>query len=234
VKSPYFFALDVDDPHHAIQLAKQTCSSVGGFKLGPRLVLRAGSEFVRDIATLAPVFLDFKFFDIPSTMTAAIRACFEMNVSFATVHAACGTETLAELSQLEKSLNAIRPFRILAVTVLTSMRSESMPSFTSQVPISNQVLELAKMVFDSGLRGIVCSPHEIEAVHRLCSDSFIVAPGIRTADEPSGDQKRTLAPQEALQLGASALVIGRPILNAANPVAKAQELFAHLRKNADA
>jgi orotidine-5'-phosphate decarboxylase len=231
MKSPYFFALDVDDPHQALKLAKQTAAFVGGFKLGPRLVLRAGSEFVRDVATLAPVFLDFKFFDIPSTIKAAVQASFELNVSYLTIHAANGTETLAEVAALEQKLNAIRPFRVLAVTVLTSLRPEAMPSYASRVPISDQVLELARMVFDSGLRGVVCSPHEIAAVHNLCKDSFIVAPGIRTSDEPLGDQTRTLAPEDALALGASALVIGRPILQAANPVAKAQELFAHLRQN---
>jgi orotidine-5'-phosphate decarboxylase len=230
LQSPYFFALDVDEPAKALQLANETRAFVGGFKIGPRLVLRGGPSLVKALAELAPVFLDMKFFDIPSTMVAAVRAGFEQGASFATIHAACGNEALAQLAMLERELNQQRPFTILAVTILTSFKPETLPTFVRQIPIAEQVRQLAGEVQTAGLRGLVCSPHETAELRRLWPQSYLVTPGIRLPGDPADDQSRTLEPRAALDSGASALVIGRPLLKAAKPAQKAQEIFRLLEE----
>jgi orotidine-5'-phosphate decarboxylase len=220
--NPLIVALDVDTREKALSLANTLADVVGGFKLGPRLCLRYGMEFVKEMAKKGPIFLDNKHFDIPSTMEAAVRASFEAGASLVTVHALSGREALERMAAVEKELNQQRPFRILAVTILTSWDEKSVPGNLKSQPISQHVIELATLVKDSGLRGLVCSPHELDLLQNR--DLYLVTPGIRSSMNSSGDQKRTLSPREALEKGASALVVGRPILEAADPRAAAQEI----------
>jgi orotidine-5'-phosphate decarboxylase len=220
--NPLIVALDVDTREKALSLANTLADVVGGFKLGPRLCLRYGMEFVKEMAKKGPIFLDNKHFDIPSTMEAAVRASFEAGASLVTVHALSGREALERMAAVEKELNQQRPFRILAVTILTSWDEKSVPGNLKSQPISQHVVELATLVKDSGLRGLVCSPHELDLLQNR--DLYLVTPGIRSSMNSSGDQKRTLSPREALEKGASALVVGRPILEAADPRAAAQEI----------
>ena len=224
LNSPWFLALDLDSGDKALDLARSCREFVGGFKVGPRLVLSQGPEWVKRLSDLAPVFLDFKFYDIPSTTEAAVRAAFAMGASFVTVHAANGSETLKRLSAIESELNRKRPFKILAVTVLTSFSQQTLPEPYAQFPIAEQVVALAKTAHSSGIRGLVCSAHEIKNLRRTFSDSYLVVPGIRLDGENKGDQKRVMAPGEALALGASALVIGRPVLQAEDPKAVARDI----------
>lgn len=228
--SPYFLALDIDDPKLAVDLTLQTAKFVGGFKIGPRLALRGGPEMVKKIAASAPVFLDMKFYDIPSTMEAAVISCAELGAQYITVHASAGPAALKKLAQVEKVLNESgQSVRILAVTILTSFSQQTLPKYLTSIPIERQVKELAKDVLDSGLTGLVCSPHEVSAVRALYPTAFLVTPGIRLPEDAVDDQSRAMSPEEALQQGASALVIGRPILKAADPLARAQSLFETLR-----
>lgn len=220
--NPLIVALDVDTREKALSLANTLADVVGGFKLGPRLCLRYGMEFVKEMAKKGPIFLDNKHFDIPSTMEAAVRASFEAGASLVTVHALSGREALERMAAVEKELNQQRPFRILAVTILTSWDEKSVPGNLKSQPISRHVIELATLVKDSGLRGLVCSPHELDLLQNR--DLYLVTPGIRSSMNSSGDQKRTLSPREALEKGASALVVGRPILEAVDPRAAAQEI----------
>ena len=220
--NPLIVALDVDTREKALSLANTLADVVGGFKLGPRLCLRYGMEFVKEMAKKGPIFLDNKHFDIPSTMEAAVRASFEAGASLVTVHALSGREALERMAAVEKELNRQRPFRILAVTILTSWDEKSVPGNLKSQPISQHVIELATLVKDSGLRGVVCSPHELDLLQNR--DLYLVTPGIRSSMNSFGDQKRTLSPREALEKGASALVVGRPILEAADPRAAAQEI----------
>src|SRR5512135_3119505 len=116
LKAPFFIALDVDSAEEAVSIAKATAPVAGGFKLGPRLMCRYGAELAQKIARLAPLFIDNKYFDIPSTMEAAVEASFAAGASYVTVHAQAGAEALSRLVLLEKRLNEQRPFRVLAVT----------------------------------------------------------------------------------------------------------------------
>ena len=224
--APYFLALDMDEPSLALEMVRQTANYVGGFKVGPRLILRGGADFVRNIATYAPVFIDMKFYDIPSTMESAVLACAELGAQFVTVHASAGKVALERLAEVERGLrNQGRPFQILAVTILTSFSQESLPNILNSVPIDTQVKSLAEDVLAAGLSGLVCSPHEVQRLRQLSSKSFLLTPGIRLPGDSADDQARTMTPKEALSLGASALVLGRPILKAADPVAKAREVY---------
>lgn len=214
MNNPIILALDVDTKEQALQIADQLSDIVGGFKLGPRLCLRYGMEFVKEIAQRGPIFLDNKHFDIPSTMEAAVRASFDAGASLVTVHALSGSEALKKMAEVEKELNQIRPFKILAVTILTSWDQNSLPSNLKSQPIAQHVSDLATLVQESGLSSIVCSPHELDLLQNR--GLYLVTPGIRNNMHASGDQKRIMGPKEALNLGASALVIGRPILEAKN------------------
>lgn len=222
MKLPLFVALDIDDKEKALELAKSVASSVGGFKIGPRLVVRFGQGFVSELAELGPVFVDNKYYDIPSTMEHAIRASFEAGASFVTIHATCGLETMMHLRQVEEELNQLRSFKILAVTVLTSYTKETLPTNWISQEVSEHVLSLAQEVMDSGLTGIVCSAHEASLLRERFPKAYLVTPGIRFMNEGKGDQKRTMGPQEAIKSGASALVVGRPICKADDPVAAAK------------
>lgn len=226
-RNPVIVALDVDSADEALRRAEDLADLAGGFKLGPRLCLRYGQDLVRKIAHLAPVFMDNKHFDIPSTMAAAVRASFDAGASAVTVHALSGPEALREMAQLEKELAAERPFTVLAVTILTSWNETSYPPSLAQSPVATHVTELAKSVRDAGLKGLVCSPHELALLKNL--GHFLVTPGIRTEADLKGDQKRVMDPVEALKEGAGALVIGRPILLAPEPRKKIQEILSSLK-----
>lgn len=215
MRNPLIAALDVDDLGQALKLADELADVVGGFKVGPRLCLRYGQDLIKEVAARGPVFVDNKHFDIPSTMEAAVHASFEAGASLVTVHALSGHEALSKMAQLEKELNQTRPFRILAVTILTSWDQNSLPGNLKQQPISQHVTDLADLVLSSGLTGLVCSPHELDLLQS--KGLYLVTPGIRFSMDDLGDQKRVMGPYEAVKAGASALVVGRPIIEAKKP-----------------
>lgn len=221
LKNAVFVALDVDTRDQALRLADDLSEVVGGFKLGPRLCLRYGQELTKEVAERGPVFMDNKHFDIPSTMEAAVRASFKAGASLVTVHALAGAEALAKMADVEKELSQKRPFKVLAVTILTSWNQNSVPPVMKSQTIPQHVTELASLVKASGMSGIVCSPHELDLLqnHGL----FLVTPGIRFSMESHGDQKRVMGPAEAIRAGASALVVGRPIIESKNPRETATE-----------
>ncbi|MBV2169120.1 MAG: orotidine-5'-phosphate decarboxylase [Bdellovibrio sp.] len=212
MKNPIILALDVDTRDQTLKIADDLSEVVGGFKLGPRLCLRYGMDFVKEVAQRGPIFLDNKHFDIPSTMEAAVRASFDAGASLVTVHALSGAEALKKMAEVERELNQIRPFKILAVTILTSWDQNSLPVNMKEQPIAQHVIDLADLVKTSGLSSVVCSPHELDLLQNR--DLYLVTPGIRFSMQDSGDQKRIMGPKEALRKGASALVVGRPILEA--------------------
>ncbi|MEO0335808.1 MAG: orotidine 5'-phosphate decarboxylase / HUMPS family protein, partial [Pseudomonadota bacterium] len=146
---------------------------------------------------------------------------------FCTVHATGGEEALARLGALEQELCETRPFLVLAVTILTSFSPSTMPSVFVDKEIRQHVIDLAKLSYSSGIHGIVCSPFELEEINTEIPDSFLVAPGVRLPDETveNDDQKRVMSPKEALKKGASALVIGRPIIAADDPVGAAKNIM---------
>lgn len=229
LRNPIIVALDVDSIDDCLRLADKLSGRVGAFKIGPRLVVRYGADLVAKLSKAAPVFVDNKYLDIPSTMEGAIRATFEAGATLATIHAWAGREALERLAKVENELSEKRPFKILNVTVLTSFSEGTLAPGLETKAIDQHVAGLAQLAFDSGLTGIVCSPHEVENVRRQSPAGFLVTPGVRLPTDEKGDQKRVETPAEALRKGASALVIGRPIYEARDPVAATEHILSTLK-----
>ena len=122
---------------------------------------------------------------------------------------------MVKLAALEAELNQLRPFKILAVTILTSWEKSSFPENFHAWTVENHVRSLSELVYQSGLRGLVCSGHELELI--LHKDFFTVVPGIRLESDDSADQKRIMTPKQAIKSGAKALVVGRSILKSPEP-----------------
>ncbi|MBK9293075.1 MAG: orotidine-5'-phosphate decarboxylase [Oligoflexia bacterium] len=215
--NPIIVPLDVDSPSKADEIIQCLKGKVGGFKIGPRLSLRVDSAFMQRLKSLGIVFFDHKFFDIPSTTLASVRVAFELGADWVTVHALNGEACLRELAQFEKQAQKEnKNFKILVVTILTSFEQKTLPSIIKDQSIQMLVQELATLSLKCGLNSFVCSPHEIQSIKKISPNAFIVTPGIRLDSKTSDDQTRTATPKEAIQKGASALVIGRPIIEAKN------------------
>jgi orotidine-5'-phosphate decarboxylase len=180
-----------------------------------KLFTLAGPDFVKEVLNHGRVFLDLKFYDIPTVVAEAVSNAARMGVSFLTVHASGGSEML-RLS-MEKLQSSDTPCRLLAVTVLTSF--DSLSEFGIDRSVSSQVEVLAGLARASGVDGIVCSPQELESLRRLHPAPFLlVTPGIRGAGDSAGDQKRIASAASAFKAGADYLVIGRPIIAAPDPI----------------
>lgn len=231
MKNPIMLALDVDSDQQAFSILDQVGDQIGAVKIGPRLNLKYGASFIEKASKYAPVFVDNKYFDITSTVLASVQASFDAGATFATVHALNGFETLSQLYMLELKLNKIRPFKILAVTILTSWTQDQFPDNFQNLKVEEHVSSLAELVSRSGLNGIVCSGHELSLIRRIedpTSRLFKVVPGIRIEEDLASntqDQKRVMTPKQAIEAGASALVIGRSILNAKNPKETVQKIL---------
>jgi orotidine-5'-phosphate decarboxylase len=224
--NPICVALDVNTGAEALRIAQELEGFVGGFKIGPRLIHREGAQITQDLARLGPVFVDCKFFDIPSTMIAAVRSSFESGASVCTVHALSGKEALVAMAELEAELSRIRPFKILAVTILTSWSSASYPPVFKSVESVKNVRSLAEFAIDCGLKSIVCSGEELPVLKDL--DLFKVTPGIRPEGASHQDQSRVLTPQKAIAAGSDVLVIGRPILESSQRAQLLSEILKSL------
>ena len=228
--NPIIAALDVPSAEQALKLAEQIAPAVGAFKIGKELFVAAGPDIVRRVrATGASVFLDLKFHDIPNTVAKAVAAAVRLDVQMLTIHTSGGSEMIraAEKSAQDtaKALGLTVPL-ILGVTVLTSMDSNALTEIGCEANVGHQVERLATLAVKSGLRGLVCSPLEIADLREILPAHVqLVTPGIRTGTEKSDDQKRTLSPREAMQAGASWLVIGRPIYAAENPRLAAEKIL---------
>jgi orotidine-5'-phosphate decarboxylase len=233
VKNPIIVALDVSTADAAIKLAQQVASAVGAFKIGSELFTAAGPDIVRRIRdTGAAVFLDLKFHDIPNTVIKAVASATRLDVQMLTIHTGGGLEMMraAEQSAQQTAQQSGRTAPlVLGVTVLTSMDGNALSEIGCQANVAAQVERLATLAVKAGLRGLVCSPLEIAALRQILPAQVqLVTPGIRTGAEKADDQKRTLSAREAMQAGASWLVIGRPIYAAENPRAAAEAILKSL------
>ena len=224
--NPIIVALDLPSQQKALELAEKLAPLVGAFKVGKQLFISSGPDVVRKLrATGAKVFLDLKLHDIPNTVATAVIAATDLGVQMPTVHASGGTELLAAAENAAHEQAAMLradPLLVLAVTVLTSMDEGNLAELGVEGKVQEQVLRLAKLATVAGLRGLVCSPQEIEMLRaELGDDIQLVTPGIRPATIKTDDQQRTMTPAEAIQAGANWLVIGRPITSANDPRAAA-------------
>jgi orotidine-5'-phosphate decarboxylase len=214
-------ALDLDDAENALRVAKSVAPVFPFFKIGMKLFTREGPDFVREVMKNGQVFLDLKFYDIPTVVAEAVSNAAQLGVSLLTVHASGGTAMLKHCMDKLKSSNT--SCRLLAVTVLTSF--DSLQEFGIGHSIADHVQTLANLAHTSGVDGIVCSPQEVATLRKRYSSPFLlVTPGIRGASDFAGDQKRIASAPETLKSGADYLVIGRPIIAAPDPVRAAEKI----------
>lgn len=222
--SPLFLAIDTPHLDAAQTLASKVRRHVGGFKLGLEFFCANGHHGVHEIAKLGlPIFLDLKLHDIPNTVAKAVQALRPLEPAILTVHAAGGRAMLEEAKAAAGAHT-----RIVAVTVLTSLDSVDLDDIGVGGSPHDQVERLAALTRATGLDGIVCSGQEVKAARKSWPGGFFVVPGVRPADGKTGDQKRIVTPQQAMNDGASILVVGRPISQAADPDLAARAIEATL------
>src|SRR5690349_20223076 len=232
-RSSLIVALDFDSLSSAVKFATQIADLVGMFKIGNQLFTVAGPGAVKEIAALgAGVFLDLKYHDIPNTVAGAVLSAAAMTgVQLVNVHALGGKammEAAAQAISVGVPMGADRP-RLLAVTILTSMDQKTMKEVGVGGTPKSRVVKLAQLAKESGVDGVVASVQETKAIRKACGSEFlIVTPGVRPKDSAVesavDDQSRKATPKEAIRAGADFLVVGRPILAAADPRAAAQSI----------
>lgn len=222
--NPVYLALDVPQLEPALDLAKRVKSHIGGLKLGLEFFCAHGHHGVHEVAKLGlPIFLDLKFHDIPNTVAAAMQAIHVLEPAIVTVHGSGGRAMMEDAKAA-----AANGTKVVAITMLTSLDDRDLERTGVAGSAHDQVLRIADLARTAGLDGVVCSGHEVAAVHALWKDGFLVVPGLRPAGTSLGDQKRAVTPGAARQAGASVLVIGRPISRADDPVAAARAIGATL------
>ncbi|UIJ47409.1 orotidine-5'-phosphate decarboxylase [Sphingomonas cannabina] len=197
---------------------------VGGIKLGLEFFLANGRTGVREMADIGlPVFLDLKLHDIPNTVAKAIQALRPLEPAILTVHAA-GGRAMMEDAKAAAPLDT----KVVAVTMLTSLDGDDLTSIGLKPDPHEQVLRLTELARSAGIDGIVCSGEEVAAARKLWHDGFFVVPGVRPLNSHAADQKRVVSPRQALDSGASILVVGRPITQAEDPDQAARAIEATL------
>jgi orotidine-5'-phosphate decarboxylase len=228
-------ALDVDSGARALELATALRGTAGGFKIGLRLFTLEGPALVRRLVDAgARVFLDLKFHDIPNTVSQAVEAAVGTGAWMINVHASGGAAMMhaaaSAATETAARLGRQRPL-VLGVTVLTSLDEPTLRTTGVDRPLLQQVLALSRLAKTAGLDGVVASPLEANAVQDACGRAFnIVTPGIRgaAAGGVMGDQARTMGPREAIEAGATYIVVGRPIIAAADPRGAAAAIVEEL------
>jgi orotidine-5'-phosphate decarboxylase len=230
-------ALDVDSSEQATDLVRQLAGEVGMFKIGKQLFTHAGPQAVRQIQELGgEIFLDLKFHDIPNTVAKAAIEATRLGVKMFNVHASGSLEmmrmTVKEVKRVCRQQNLRKPI-MLAVTVLTSLNQDDLERVGVERKVADQVVRLALLTKEAGMDGVVASPHEVADIREACGRRFvIVTPGIRPSDGSRNDQQRVMTPQEAVRGGVDYIVVGRPIIEAKDPVAAARAIVADMQLGA--
>ena len=226
-------ALDFDDLERAAELVRQLAGEVGMFKIGKQLFTHAGPQAVRQIQELGgEIFLDLKFHDIPNTVAKAAIEATRLGVKMFNVHASGSLEmmrlTAKEVRRVCRQQKLRKPI-MLAVTVLTSLNQDDLQRVGVERKVADQVVRLALLTKEAGMDGVVASPHEVADIREACGRRFvIVTPGIRPSDGNRNDQQRVMTPHNAVRGGVDYIVVGRPIIEAKDPVAAARAIVADM------
>ncbi len=221
-------ALDYSKATDARQLVARLDEAVSTYKIGKQLFTAEGPDLVRQLVRVGKrIFLDLKYHDIPNTVAGAVKSAAALGVSMLTVHASGGSAMLK--AAVDAAAESSNPPMILAVTVLTSLADQDLQAIGVSGRVLDQVLRLATLARNSGCDGIVASPHEASEIRRELGEGFaMVTPGVRPAGAEPGDQARVLTPAQALEAGATHIVVGRPITAAPDPVLAAEGILREL------
>jgi orotidine-5'-phosphate decarboxylase len=224
VSNPVYLALDLPQLDAAKALAARVKAHIGGVKLGLEFFCAHGHHGVHEIAHVGlPIFLDLKLHDIPNTVAGAMQAIHVLEPAIVTIHASGGRAMMEDAKAA-----AAEHTKVIGVTMLTSLDENDLKRTGVDGCAHDQVMRLAELSERAGLDGIVCSGHEVGAVHKQWKNGFFIVPGLRLPDGPKSDQKRVVTPRQARDDGASVLVVGRPISRAEDPVQAARDIEATL------
>ena len=226
-KDKIIIPLDVSNRHTADHLIEQLIGHATWFKVGLQLFCSSGPGVARDIKSIgAKLFLDLKLHDIPNTVGAAVTEAEKLGVSMLTVHASGSTKMLRAAVDAAR----VRPdLMVLAVTVLTSMDGHDLETIGVRGSMEDSVVRYATLALQNGCQGIVTSAREASVVRaKLGTEFAIVTPGVRPAGSAVADQVRVVTPAEAIAAGASHIVVGRPITEAADPAAEARAILGQI------
>jgi orotidine-5'-phosphate decarboxylase len=222
-------ALDVPTREEAAPILRQLRGSLRWVKIGLQMFTAYGPNYVREVAGMGfDVFLDLKLHDIPNTVGKAVESLGPLPIKMLTLHTSGGAEMMRAAVSAQQKTNP--HLLLLGVTVLTSTDAAGLNEVGVTASPVDQVARLGRLATGAGLRGLVCSPLEVELLRRnLPASTQLVTPGIRPAGEAGGDdQKRVMSPAEAARAGSSYIVVGRPILKATDPAAAARAILADL------
>ncbi len=222
-------ALDVSSAAAAQKIVAAVGDSAFTYKVGMQLYTAEGPQVVRDlVASSRRVFLDLKYHDIPNTVGAAVSEAASLGVAMLTVHA-CGSGKM--LRAAVEAARARPALMVLAVTVLTSLDANDLEKIGIRGSVQDSVVRLATIALANGCQGVVTSAREASTLRAELGDEFaIVTPGVRPAGSNAGDQVRTVTPAEAIAAGASHIVVGRPITEAADPAAEARAILGQISR----
>ncbi len=232
-KTQLIVALDVDTKEKALSLVEKLKAEVEIFKIGSELFTSCGPDIVTAVKENGcGIFLDLKFHDIPNTVAKAAARAVRLGVSILNVHALGGYDMMSKCAQAvateAKALKIAKP-KLIAVTVLTSMDENSLKKIGINDTMEKQVLKLAKLAQDASLDGVVASPSEVKLIRTEMAEEFIiVTPGVRPEWAVANDQKRIATPKEAVLDGATYIVVGRPIVEAPDPLAAAKRILEEM------
>jgi orotidine-5'-phosphate decarboxylase len=230
-------ALDVEDLDRVKATLKLLAGEVGMFKVGKQLFTHAGPQAVKLIQEMGgEVFLDLKFHDIPTTVAKAAIEATRLGVKMFNVHAsgshAMMRQAVREVNRVCRQESLRRPI-MLAVTVLTSLNEKDLKKVGVTGEVADQVVRLALLSQKAGMGGVVAAPNEVSEIRAACGRRFvIVTPGIRLQKSKRDDQKRVMTPADAVRAGVDFIVVGRPIMEAAEPVHVAREIIAEMEQSA--
>lgn len=222
-------ALDLPDRAAALDMLAKLRGNLEWVKIGLQMYLAYGRDFVKEVADMGfKVFLDLKLYDIPNTVASAVKSLKGLPVSMLTIHTSGGREMMAAAVAAAKETNP--DLLLLGVTVLTSFDADGLAETGVAKAPSEQVELLAKLAVDSGMKGLVCSPLEIEMLRKILPpDIKLITPGIRPAGSSADEQKRVMTPELAAEAGSSFIVVGRPILKAQDPAQAARSIIDQLK-----
>ena len=230
-KDKICLAIDVKTKEDAQLLVSELKDYVGVYKVGKELFTSVGPEIVKTIVNNGgKVFLDLKYHDIPNTVAKAGEAATKLGVYMFNVHCSGGKAMMEAVAKSVKETaeqNSLSRPLVLGVTILTSISQEELNNELN-IPgtVEEQVVRFAKLAKDAGLDGVVASPKEIKAIRAVCGDKFvIVTPGIRPVWAKKNDQQRITTPKQAIDDGASYLVIGRAITAQENKAEAAKKIL---------